>query len=460
MKQYNEIFKDIPTYSRFLNVDEIDELAKQITKLPGVKHRIIGKTIDDDPLIMLEIGEGNKTALINGVPHSDEPLGSLVITFFARWLATHPKENYFGWRWLFIPILEKRGMRLNEGWFNMPDSFAAIAKSNFRQPTEDQYEWTFPVEYDHYQWTKSRPETLAVKKVLEQEKPDLLCNLHHSGYHNVYFYLSQNLPEVYDDLSRLVKNCRMKLSDSAPDVPFGEMFSPGFYKMYGLKDYLSYYRNKDPEVITTLKRGACSDEWYHEKVGGFSFNCEVPMYLSSKLQDKKPSNKSYKKSLEERYYRKKNRVKYSIRLVNILREYGDLADSLLLDAAEKHVANAQNSLDHDKKLLEKAQDKTITNAEVFESEVLNDVFDLFFMGQIWRVAENICIKGGARQICQLTESVDLEIKTLGKSVQERGRFYQLPIRNSVKMQLGSILVIADALKNKNIIHHKMNKLLQ
>lgn len=448
MKQYNEIFNDIPTYSRFLKVDEIDELVKQITNLPSVKQRVIGSTINNEPLIMLEIGTGEKTALINGVPHSDEPLGSLVITFFARWLATHPEQNYFGWRWLFIPILEKRGMRLNEGWFNMPDSFAALAKSNFREPTEDQYEWTFPIEYDQYHWTKSRPESLAVKKILEQEKPDLLCNLHHCGFHNAYYYLSQDMPQVYSDLTALAKTCRMPLSDTAPDVPFGKMFSPGFYQMYGLKDYLEYYKDKDPSVITTIKRGACSDEWYHTKVGGFSFNCEVPMYITSKLQDKKLSNKNYKKIMEERHQRKKSRVKYSIKLLNILENYTDLADPILLDVAEKHVVNAQNSLDHEKKLLLKTEEKVVTKAEIFENVVLADLFDLFFMGQIWRVAESICIKGSVLEICQLMESLDIEIKSLGKSVQERGKFYQLPIKNSVKMQLGSILIIADALKNK------------
>jgi hypothetical protein len=33
-------------------------------------------------------------------------------------------------------------------------------------------------------------------------------------------------------------------------------------------------------------------------------------------------------------------------------------------------------------------------------------------------------------------------------VQERGAFYHVSIRNSVKMQLGSLLIIAEALKNK------------
>jgi len=448
-KNYEEIYSDIPTYGRFLKLDEIDNLVKSITKFPNVKIKNIGKTIDNETLTMLEIGKGEKTALITGVPHSDEPLGSLVVTFFARWLATHPEKEYFGWRWLFVPILERRGMRLNEGWFNMPHSFDAHARSNFREPTDDQYEWTFPIEYDQHTWVKSRPETLAVKKVLEEEKPDLLCNLHHSGFYNAYYYLSRNIPEVYDNLRKLAKSCMIPLSNLSPDVPFGKMYEPGFYQMYGLRDYIDYYKEKDPDVLTTIQRGACSDEWYNKEVGGFSFNCEVPLYLSAKLQDKTISKKSYKKVLISKYNRKKKRVKYSIKLINLIENYSDLADPLLLDGAEKHVANAQISLDHEKRILDKTEDKAITESEVFDNEVLADIFDLFFLGQIWRLAESICIKGGNPKICSIMDTLDIELKSIAKNTQERGGFYQLPIRNSVKMQLGSILIIANALKNKN-----------
>ena len=445
---YEDIYNDIPTYTRFLTVDEIDDLTDSILKLPNVNLIEIGKTIDEKTLSMIEIGKGDKTALIIGVPHSDEPLGSLVVTFFARWLAAHPEKEYFGWRWLFIPILERRGMKLNEGWFNMPHSFAAHARSNFREPTEDQYEWTFPIEYNQYTWNRSRPETIAVKKVLEKEKPALMCNLHHSGFYNAYYYLSRDIPEVYPELKKLAKSCMMPLSDMSPDVPFGKMFEPGFYQMYGLRDYIDYYKEKDPDVLTTIKRGACSDEWYHEEIGGFSFNCEVPLYLSAKLQDKKTSKKSYKKVLLNRYNRKKKRVRYSVRLLNMIKDYSNLADPLLFDGIEKHVENAKLSLDHEKRILEKTEEKTITESEVFDNEVLADIFDLFFLGQIWRVAESICVKGGNPKICNIMNTIDIELKTLAKNTQERGSFYQLPIRNSVKMQLGSILNISEVLKNK------------
>lgn len=423
-------------------------LTDEIRKLPGVSYHEIGRTIDKQPLSMIEIGNGDKTALIIGVPHSDEPLGSLVISYFARWLATHKDAECFGWRWLLIPILERRGMQLNEGWFNMPESLALIVKSSFREPTEDQYEWTFPIEYNEYQWTKSRPETLAIKKVLKNEKPDLLCGLHHSGFSNAYYYLSDDFPQIYEKLSRFAASLRIPLSNSAPDVPFGKQLYPGFYQMYGLKDYLSYYEEKDPLMLPVLRRGACSDEWYQSEIGGFSFNCEVPMYLSHKLKDTSPAEITYLDLIKQRHKRKKTRVNYSERFFKNIKHYEDMADPLLYSLAQKHIQHAKASLDHEARILSNQKDKTVSKADVFENEVLEDLFDLFFLGQIWRVAESICVKGGAKAICRQMELADFEIKILAKSIQERGLFYQIPLRTSVTMQLGSILYIAEELKKK------------
>ncbi|MDG6228726.1 MAG: hypothetical protein QCH96_02030 [Candidatus Thermoplasmatota archaeon] len=445
MDRFARILRNIPPYSRFLTVREIDTLTQEIRQMPGVTHHEIGSTIDGQPLTMLDIGKGDKTALIIGVPHSDEPLGSLVITYFARWLATHQDVDYFGWRWLLIPILERRGMQLNQGWFTMPNSLALMVKSSFREPTEDQYEWSFPIEYKDYQWTKSRPETIAVKKVLEKEKPDLLCGLHHSGFTNAYYYLSEDFPQIYEKLSRFVASLRIPLSDSAPDVPFGKQLHPGFYQMYGLKDYLTYYEKTDPLMLPALRRGACSDEWYQNEIGGFSFNCEVPMYLSHKLKDTSIAKKTYLDMITERYERKKTRVNYSDKFIRTIREYADMADPLLYPLAQKHIANAKASLGHEERILRLKKDRAVTNADIFESEVVDDLFDLFFLGQIWRVAESVCVKGGAKTICRQMELADLEIKLLAKSIQERGLFYQIPLRTLVKMQLGSILYIAEEL---------------
>ncbi|MBU4032008.1 MAG: hypothetical protein KKD98_04325, partial [Candidatus Thermoplasmatota archaeon] len=129
MKLLKSILDGVPNYTRFLQVREIDRVVRDIAELPGVEARVIGKTMFGEPITTLEIGHGPRTAVMIGVPHSDEPLGSLGSIYFARWLATHPEHEYLGWRWVIIPVLERDGMKLNEGWFNNHSTYSAMVKS-------------------------------------------------------------------------------------------------------------------------------------------------------------------------------------------------------------------------------------------------------------------------------------------------------------------------------------------
>ncbi len=448
MKEHvKDLLQGVPPYTRFLSVREIDNLVSKLKDLPGVNFTRIGETLEGEPLNMLQVGEGERTALVIGVPHSDEPLGSLVTTYLARWLATGPRSKDLGWRWLLIPILERTGMRLNEGWFYRPGSFADNAKSYFRRPTEDQYEWSFPIEYDDYKWQRSRPETRAIQKILKKEKPDLLCSLHHSGFSNAYYYFSSDMPHLYPPLVKLARGLRLPLSTSSPDVPFGKSLHPGFFQMYGLSDYIDYYRKSAPEILAVLKRGACSDEWYGKEIGGFSFNCEVPMYLSPPLRNKNITKKSFKKINLERYRKERKGIEYSKKIMSKLEVFKDLSDPMLYDFALKHIANAELALRHKERNQELLDDRPATVAEVFEHGALADTFNLFFLGQIWRVAESICLSGSAQKICRLMEFTDLDIRSQAKVIEGTGNFYHIPLNIPVKMQLGSIMIISDFLAN-------------
>lgn len=445
---FRSLFKDVPNYSRFLQVWEVDDVIRRLGEHQTIKTSVIGHSRFGEPITALEMGGGDRTAVLIGVPHSDEPLGSLVATFFARWMATHTEEDFFGWRWIIIPMLERDGMKLNEGWFNSFATHTSMVKSYFREPTEDQYEWTFPIEYKDYEWFRSRPETLAVKSLLEEERPELLFGLHHCGFYDAYYYLSEDLPEVYPELRKLSIELRIPLSEKAPDVPFGHAFEPGFYKMYGLKDYIDYYTKTSPELLATLQRGACSDEWYQKEIGGFSFNCEVPMFRSPCMSDKGMSGQSYRAIQTAKLKRRKGMVRYSTKFFDKLEPYAEFANPVLFDAAVKHLENARISLRQEEKEVTKVEEREATNAEVFENGVMADLFDLFFLGQIWRVAESIVLGGGPRVVCRAMDTVDIDIKVRGKSIREAGRFYQIPIRSAVKMQLGSLGIILEALVDR------------
>jgi hypothetical protein len=445
---FNKILKDVPNYTNFLTVKEIEELTVNFKQCSSVEERIIGKTAENKPLKMYTMGNGEKTALIIGVPHSDEPLGSLVTTYFIDWMAKHPKVDFFGWKWLIIPVLEQRGMRMNEGWFSSWDSLVDTAKSYFREPTENQYEWTFPFEYKNYKWAQPRPESIAVKNVLKAEKPSLLCNLHHSGYYDTYFYFSKGLPEAYPRLRKLSNNLGLPLSTSTPDVPFGEILTTGFYQMYGLKDYIDYYTKHEPENLLTMRRGASSDEWYSDAIGGFSFNCEVPLFDSSVKRDSQVSRRKLEVLLARRRRKRASTIDYCITVLTKMEPFFNLSNPLLLDSVLKKVANAKLELESAEARIQAAGSRNATNFEVFDNDLMVDVANLLLLGQLWRVAKTIQRNQRTSQMRNVALGINGKILALAKKVNRRGGFVPIPLQKLVKMQLGSILIIADVLPNE------------
>lgn len=444
---FNKIITEIPNYSRFLRIKEIEEVAGNFRQNPYVEEKTIGKTTENTPLKMYIIGSGKKTGLIIGVPHSDEPLGSLVTIYFIDWMLRHPEADFFGWRWLIIPVLEQRGMRMNEGWFDNWGSLVDTTKWYFREPTENQYEWTFPFEYKNYKWVHPRSESIAVKEIINAEKPDLLCNLHHCGFYDTYFYFSRELPRAYQRLRKLSRGLGLPLSTSSPDVPFGKILTPGFYQMYGVRDYIDYYVNNQSENLLTLRRGASSDEWYQDNVGGFSFNCEVPLLESPIKKDNKISNLKLQSLLERMREKRTATINYCIDVLTEIEPFFCLANPVLLNSVLKHVANTKSELEFTETRIHTAGNRSATNFEVFENDLMVDVADLLLLGQVWRVTETILASQNKIKVANIAATIDKKITALAMKTNNRGRFAPIPLQKLIKMQLGSILIIADVLQN-------------
>jgi len=76
-----------------------------------------------------------------------------------------------------------------------------------------------------------------------------------------------------------------------------------------------------------------------------------------------------------------------------------------------------------------------------------DVADLLLLGQVWRVAETIRGNQTKTETGNVASEIDGKIMALAKETNRRGGFTPIPLQKLVRMQLGSILVIADVLTN-------------
>jgi hypothetical protein len=215
--------------------------------------------------------------------------------------------------------------------------------------------------------------------------------------------------------------------------------------MYGIKDYIDYYAKHEPENLLTMRRGASSDEWYLDTIGGFSFNCEVPLFESSIKKDDKISNRKLIGLLEKRRKKRVATIQYCINVLSKLEPFFRLSDPLLLGSVLKHVAAAKLELESANSKIQAAGDRNATNFEIFENNLMVDIADLLLLGQIWRVTETIHRNQKEDQTKNMAARIDRKIKSLANKINHRGGFMPIPLKRVIKMQLGSILIIADVL---------------
>jgi len=134
-------------------------------------------------------------------------------------------------------------------------------------------------------------------------------------------------------------------------------------------------------------------------------------------------------------------------MLNVLEPFFSFCDPVLLGSVLKHVANAKLDLENSDSELKVKKNPNATNFEVFENDLMVDVADLLLIGQIRRVTENIHRATTKSNTVHMIERMDKKIVSLAQKIDNRGEFKPIPLQKLVKMQLGSILIVADVLLN-------------
>src|SRR5262249_45200851 len=91
---------------------------------------------------------GRRPVLLLGVPHPNEPIGTLTIDFLTRLLCEDDELRYRLDVTVFaVPVADPDGLVLNEGWFKGAFSPLRYALEFYRPPHREQVEWSFPGDY-------------------------------------------------------------------------------------------------------------------------------------------------------------------------------------------------------------------------------------------------------------------------------------------------------------------------
>ena len=83
-----EVLQTVPDYQEFLTPEELHQSSvRLVEEFPQIAHlQTVGASTEGRPIELLTIGRGSRTALLLGVPHPNEPIGTLTLEFLSRLL--------------------------------------------------------------------------------------------------------------------------------------------------------------------------------------------------------------------------------------------------------------------------------------------------------------------------------------------------------------------------------------
>jgi len=196
----------VPDFREFLTLAELGESSCRLAdEFPGLVHReTVGESTEGRPIELLTVGHGRRSVLLLGVPHPNEPIGTLTLEFLCRLFCEDAElRDRLDATLYVIKVADPDGFVLNEGWFKGTFSPLRYALEYYRPPHREQVEWSFPISYQTLHFDRPTSETAAVMRVMERVRPAVYYSLHNAGFCGVYFYVSGTRPGLFDAFHRL-----------------------------------------------------------------------------------------------------------------------------------------------------------------------------------------------------------------------------------------------------------------
>jgi hypothetical protein len=283
------ILSEVPDYQSFFTMDEMDRSSRELASdhPETVELFDIGRSRRGHPINCLKIGHGRRNVLAFASPHPNEPIGSTMLEFLTRKIANDERL----WKeldatWYCIKSVDPDGTKLNEGWFRGPYNILNYARNFFRPAGFEQVEWTFPLEYKTLKWNNPIPETAALAALIREIKPVFMYSLHNAGFGGVYWYISEDMPDVYPKLWASVEELGLPLRLGEPEMPYAKPFAKAVYRQPSTKDnyeYVSKFQKKDPALV--IKHGGGSFDFVKEVCDAFTLVCEAPYFFNTDISD-------------------------------------------------------------------------------------------------------------------------------------------------------------------------------
>ncbi|MDO7882302.1 M14 family zinc carboxypeptidase [Salinibacterium soli] len=434
----------VPAAEGFPAIDELlGSFAALAAEHPDlVQSRRIGTSRRGEPIPGYTIGAGERSYLVVGGVHPNEPIGFLTALHLATELISDPGLlEASGGAWHIVPCIDPDGARLNEGWYATPQDRNFYSRRFYRPEPDQQVEWTFPTSYKNAYFDRMMPETQALAREIDRTRPDLYVALHNGEMGGVYYYLSRPVPALHDLLHAIPAEVGLPLNTGEPESPYLETYAPAIYGTGSITDAYDYLEGLglDP---TSMVGGSSSSE-YAERYGTLSLVAELPYWTHPDSDDQSPAGETYRDLV----------TRTSGRLIDASEQLG-----AILAEAEEHVSIVSPFLTASRvfvpmlaeigamdraRAAEPESERGATIAERFGNEDLVHCFRLRYGGMLLRALEAESVAGVApaplRRLVARLESLYAEWQVEAATATTAT---VIPVADVVGVQYGALLAAA------------------
>ncbi len=435
---FGDIVAGVPAYDRYPLLAELEESTDRLAAAhPEVEVWSPGVSRAGRPLRCLEIPGGAHEALLVGMPHPEEPVGALALEYLLPLLADGLAEE-LGFNFSVIKVADPDAALLNEPWFGEPYDLPGYLLRAYRPPIQDQFEWTFPVEYKRYTFTRPLPEAAAVMKVIDRRPLDFYMPLHNANFSGVYFYLSADDAQLREELAAVLAAAGLPPDRGEPEMPYMRELGPGIFRDISVVDDYEYYAAYGADPAAVLTFGTSSDAYAKALWDCFTFVAEVPNFTSPRIADASPAGVTRREA-------KLRGVDVRDRLSRWLRErYVRAASRLTVETPWQRTVHAFLSeieddlrAEREQALTEPAFAAEATVAQLFDQDYLRELGTLVVAGQL--AAMVAAEPQQDDELRTLRAEVVGEVRQRAARLASAGGLEAPPIRALVKTQVASLL---------------------
>ena len=452
-----ELLNAIPEYTEFLTLSELDESSRSLAAAHPdcVELFEVGKTTQGRPILGLKIGAGSKNALFFGCPHPNEPIGTMLLEHLTRSLAENPAlREALDYTVYVVKAWDADGLAKNEGWLKGPYTLFNYSRNFYRPASNVQVDWTFPIDYKKLHFHDVLPETQAMMDLIDRIKPTFTYALHNAGFGGVYWYVTEDVPELYPSLREAAERQGIPLHLGEPESPSIKVMGPAVLLAEGIEeeyDYFEKFGTPGTDITKIVTSGTCSDAYSKNKYGTFTFLTELPYFFDPRIADATPCDVTRRDAVLQKldWTKQSNQKVQDILAVSRQAMH---ADNPYLCTVLDNIDDSGMESNRRMALEDPAYQRVATTAEYFDNIWVTRFYRLLAYGMLIRAHEYELDSATGEQLDALKAGMKLAERLHGELADELERemhYSVIPIKKLMNIQLECGLKVAEYIHDRS-----------